>query len=133
MDIRLNIGVTNIRARFTIDVRGCTDNPIRTSVILQISKRIFKRISKRTVQPSLAQQFGRHIDPFFKNAVPDRPFKLCQFVKKKKRVRVILIKFKRTVSHSTAMMPAIGRLLRSRPVLNRHSIYIFFNDATEKM
>jgi len=46
-------------AKFTLDIRGCTDNSTRTSVILRLSKGISKRISKwiskwistRTVQP----------------------------------------------------------------------------------
>jgi len=39
-DIRADIGATEIGARFTTDIRVCTDDSIRTSVILRISKRI---------------------------------------------------------------------------------------------
>ena len=47
MDIRADIGATDIGARFKTNIRGCTDNSTRTSSIL----RIFKRISARTVRP----------------------------------------------------------------------------------
>jgi len=42
--------VTNIRAKFTTDIRACTDNSTRTSVILPISG--------RTVQP------GRYVEAY---------------------------------------------------------------------
>jgi len=38
-DIREDIGATDIGAQFTIGIRGCSDNSIRTSVILWITKR----------------------------------------------------------------------------------------------
>jgi len=44
-DIRAAIGATDIGARFTSDIRVCTDNSTRTFVFL----RIFKRISAGTV------------------------------------------------------------------------------------
>jgi len=46
-DIHADIGATDLGAQFTADIRGCTDNSTRTSVML----RVFKRISARTVRP----------------------------------------------------------------------------------
>jgi len=46
-DIRADIGATDIGAPITIDIRDCTDDSTRTSVIFRISK----RISARTVRP----------------------------------------------------------------------------------
>jgi len=40
-------------ARFTTDIRGCTDNSTRTSVILRISK----RMAARTVRPGIVVCF----------------------------------------------------------------------------
>ena len=51
VDIRADIGATDIGAWFTMDIRGCTDNSTRTSVILRISK----RISARTIRPGSAK------------------------------------------------------------------------------
>ena len=47
VDIRADIGATYIGAWFTMDIRGCTDNSTRISIILRMSK----RISARTVRP----------------------------------------------------------------------------------
>jgi len=46
-DIHADIGATDLGAQFTADIRGCTDNSTRTSVMFRISK----RISARTVRP----------------------------------------------------------------------------------
>jgi len=53
-DIRADIGATDIGARFTTDIRVCTDNSTQTSVILRISV----RISARTVRPGIACFFN---------------------------------------------------------------------------
>jgi len=46
-DIHADIGATDLGTQFTADIRGCTDNSTRTSVMLRVSK----RISARTVRP----------------------------------------------------------------------------------
>jgi len=53
----MDIGVTNLEARFTTDIRVCTDNSTWTSVILQI----FKQISARTVRPGLGDRRFREV------------------------------------------------------------------------
>jgi len=42
-DIHADIGITDIGARFTMDIRGCTENLTRISVNLRISKQISAR------------------------------------------------------------------------------------------
>jgi len=43
-DIHADIGATDLGAQFTADIRGCTDNSTRTSIMSRISKRISARI-----------------------------------------------------------------------------------------
>jgi len=53
-NIHADIGATDLGAQFTADIRGCTDNSTRTSVMLRISK----RISARTVRPGTSPYIG---------------------------------------------------------------------------
>jgi len=53
-----------------MDIRGCTDNSTRTSVILRMSKRISKWISARTVQPGAAAAVFNRLYTLIGSAYP---------------------------------------------------------------
>ena len=61
VDIHADIGATGLEAQFTADIRGCTDNSTRTSVMLRISK----RKSARTVRPGV---------PLLNDGYQNKPF-----------------------------------------------------------